>query len=290
MSQYLQIVRHHLRLDNREEQEIIREIETHVEDSCQEIQESGLSEKEALDKCLKLLGSARTVAAQIYEVHNQGNWRHAFLSSLPHLFLAAMFMFQWFNGLIWLLIILGLIVGAAVYGWAHGKPAWLFPWLGYSLLPAAGIGLSFLYLPPAWSWVTLALYIPLVLWLFSFIAIKFLRRDWVYSSLMLLPLPTFIGWFLASNTPHPTGLRLEFLYDNAPWPGISFLVMAFTVTLFVRLKHRWMRVTVLCICGLTTITMIILASSALGVSAFCGLVILALSFLLVPAFIEHKVR
>jgi hypothetical protein len=290
LSQYLQTVRQNLRLDPREEREILREIEAHVEDKCQEMRNTGLSEEEALDKCLRLLGNARIIARQIYEAHNQTTWRHALLAALPHLFLALLFTLNWFVGVNWLLIILGVVVGIAVYGWYHGKPAWLFPWLGYSLLPVVAIGLSLLYLPTGWSWVTLVLYIPLVLWLSSLIAMKFIRRDWLYSTLMLLPVPTFVGWFLASNTPRLTDFRLGFLYENAPWPGLTFLVLAVSVTLFIRLKHRWMRVVALSICGLTTSTVVILASNRLGLAAFCGLTVLMLSFLLVPAFVEHRVR
>ena len=84
----------------------------------------------------------------------------------------------------------------AVYGWWRGKPAWLFPWLGYSLLPVAVAGLLLLYLPKGWSWLAILLYIPLALWLIYSITVQTIRRDWLYSALMLLPVSVMSGWFL----------------------------------------------------------------------------------------------
>ncbi len=290
LSQYLRTVRENLRLNPKEESEILREIESHVEDGCEEIRSKGFSEKEALEKCLQLLGNAKTVATRIYETHNQGTWRHALLASLPHLVLALLFTLNWFAGINWLIITLGGVVVVSIYGLMHGRSTWLFPWLGYSLLPVVAIGLAFLYLPTAWAWVTLALYIPIVLWLLSFIAIKFLRRDWVYSALMLLPVPTIVGWFLASNSPHPTGLKWGFLYENAPWTGLTFLLLGLSVALFIRLKQRWLRVTALIISGLTTSVVITLASKQLGLAAFFGLTLLLLVFHLIPAVVERRVK
>ena len=47
LSHYLDIVRSYLRLDLSSEQEVIRELETHIEDRLQELKEAGLSEEEA---------------------------------------------------------------------------------------------------------------------------------------------------------------------------------------------------------------------------------------------------
>jgi hypothetical protein len=290
-SDYLKTIRQNLRLGSTEEKEIIQELETHVEDRYQEMQNIGLSEEESLEKCLRLLGSARMVASQIYGVHSQGTWRQALLAAMPHLFFALLFTLDWLVGITWLPVMLAVVVGIVFYGWYHGKPTWLFPWLGYSLLPVVAAGVSLLYLPRGWSWVTLILYVPLVLWLSCFIAIKFIRRDWLYSTLMLLPVPTFLGWFLASEqgTKFPD-FRLGFLYEFAPWTGLTFLVLAISVTLFIRLKNRWLRMVALSLSGLVTLTVMTLASNRLNLVAFFGLAVLLLSFILVPAYVEHRVR
>ena len=60
-----------------------------MEDSCQELQNAGLSEEQALEKCLPQLGSQKTIAGQMYEAYNQGTWRQAALAALPHLIFAS---------------------------------------------------------------------------------------------------------------------------------------------------------------------------------------------------------
>ena len=58
LSHYLDVVRYNLRIDQDAEKEIMNELETHIEDELQELQDAGLSEAEAADTCLRLLGSA----------------------------------------------------------------------------------------------------------------------------------------------------------------------------------------------------------------------------------------
>lgn len=87
LNRYLQNIKENLRLDPNSEKEIIRELEAHVEDRCQEMQKNGLTAEEALERCLRLLGPARHIARQIYETHSQGTWRQALLAwPAPSLF------------------------------------------------------------------------------------------------------------------------------------------------------------------------------------------------------------
>ena len=253
---------------------------------------AGLSDEEATKRCVGLLGSAKLVARQIYEAHSQGTWRQALLASIPHLFFASLFTLKWLVGIGWLPVMLGLVIGIVLYGWCHGKPTWLFPWLGYSLLPVVVAGLLLLYLPTGWSWLTILLYVPLVLWLLCYVTIKNVNRDWLYSALMLLPVPTVIGWFLAvkQGGKYSSGFSLEHLYDFAPWIGLSFLVLGVTVAAFIRLRQRWLKILALVASGLLTLTMVTFASSKLGLFAFIILILLMLSFLLVPALLEHRIR
>ena len=68
LSHYLDAVRDSLRLDFLSEKEVINELQTHIEDEFQELREAGLSEEEAANTCVTLLGSAKLVARQIYAV------------------------------------------------------------------------------------------------------------------------------------------------------------------------------------------------------------------------------
>ena len=292
LSHYLDSVRDNLRLDHSSETEVLSELETHIEDRLQELKEAGLSEEEAAKTCMNFLGSAKSVARQIYEAHSQGTWRQALLASMPHLLFALLFALNWWQGVGWLLVMLVLVLSMVVYGWWHGKPAWLFPWLGYSLLPVVTAGLLLLYLPEGWSWLAILLYIPLALWPLYSITVQTIKRDWLYSSLMLLPLPTVIGWFLAVESVDDfSGYWLERLHHSAPWIGLSFLAFAVAVVMFIRLRQRWLKVAVLLIAGLLTLTLVACyAWGQLGLPALLVLILVMVNLFLIPALADRKIR
>lgn len=292
LNHYLDSVRDNLRLDLSSEREVTSELETHIEDRLQELRQAGLSEEEAANTCVKLLGSAKLVARQIYEAHSQGTWRQALLASMPHLLFGLLFALNWWQGIGWLLVMLVLVLSMAVYGWWHGKPAWLFSWLGYSLLPVVVAGLLLLYLPKGWSWVAILLYIPLALWLLYRITVQTIKRDWLYSSLMLFPVPIILGWFLAVQLEGRfPEFSVERLHDLAPWIGLSFLALAISAATFIRLRQRWLKVAVLFISGLLTLIMAACyAEGRLGLSTFLVLILVLLSLFLTPALLERRIR
>jgi len=292
LSHYLDSVRDNLRLDLSSEREVTSELETHIEDRLQELRQAGLSEEEAANTCVKLLGSAKLVARQIYEAHSQGTWRQALLASMPHLLFGLLFALNWWQGIGWLLVMLVLVLSVAVYGWWHGKPAWLFSWLGCSLLPVVVAGLLLLYLPKGWSWVAILLYIPLALWLLYRVTVQTIKRDWLYSSLMLFPVPIILGWFLAVQLEGRfPEFSVERLHDLAPWIGLSFLALAISAAIFIRLRQRWLKVAVLFISGLLTLIMAACyAEGRLGLSTFLVLILVLLSLFLTPALLERKIR
>lgn len=290
LNRYLSEVRENLRLDASSESEILSELETHAEERFQEMRETGMSDEEAARECVGLLGSARLVARQIYEAHTQGTWRQALLAALPHCFFAGLFLLRWWD-IGWIPVILGLVAGLAVYGWGHGKPTWLFPWLGYSLMPVVIAGLLLLYLPTGWAWATILLYVPLILWLLCYITIKAINRDWLYVALMLLPAPSLAGWFLAARL----GDRLlrfspAIMNEFAPWIALSFLVLAVTATAFIRLRRRGLRVAVMGISGTITLLLVVLSGHCLGLPAFLALFSILLLSLIVPAALERRIR
>lgn len=292
LSQYLDSIRDNLRLDVACERDVLSELETHIEDKLEEMRQAGLSEEEAANACVNLLGSAKLVARQIYEAHSQGTWRQALLASLPHLLFGLLFALNWWPGLGWVAITLGLIIGTAIYGWWHGRPVWLFTWLGYSLLPVIVAGLLLLYLPRGWSWLAICLYVPLALWLVVSVTIRTIRRDWLYTALMLLPTPVIIGWFWA------VGRRGELLQVNpeqiqqlAPWVGLTFATLAIAAAAFIRLRQRWLRVASLFTAGLVSLAIVArYAQQRLSLSAFLVVLLVMLGLLLAPALVERRVR
>jgi len=292
LNNYLDSVKENLRLERSLESEVIQELETHIEDEFQELKEDGLSEEEAANTCLTLLGSAKLLARQIYEAHSQGSWTQALMAAMPHVLFGLLFFVNWWRGIGWLLGLLVLVLSMAVYGWWRGKPAWLFPWLGYSLLPVVAAGLLLLYLPHGWSWVAIVIYLPLALWLLYSITVKTIRRDWLYTSLMLLPVPAIIGWFMAVEPINKLpGYWLQSIEDFAPWIGLTFLAFALTVATFIRLRKRWLRVSVLVVSGLLTLTMITYYTEGrLSLPALLVLVVVMLLLLLSPALVERTLK
>jgi hypothetical protein len=292
LTNYLEMVRENLKLDRSTEREVIQELETHIEDELQEMKDAGLSDEEAADACLTLMGSAKTLARQICESHSQGSWPQALFAAMPHLLFGLLFALNWWQGIVGLLAMLVAVLGVVVYGWWRGKPSWLFPWLGYSLMPVVFAGLLLLYLPQGWSWLAILIYIPMALWLVCAFTLKKVKRDWLYSSLMLLPLPIIIGWFLAVEpVDRSPAYWLQHLRDFAPWIGLTFLSLGVSVTTFIRLRKRWLRISVLLFTGLITLTMIAYYTDGrLSVPAFLALVMVMLILLLSPALVERTLK
>jgi hypothetical protein len=292
VDEYLHSVKDNLRLETPDETEIISELATHIEDEIRELKNDGLRDEEAVSTCIRLLGSAKSVAHQIYEAHSQGTWRQALMTSMPHLLFGLLFTLNWWRGIGAVLILLIVIMSTAVYGWWHRKSTWLFPWIGYSLLPVIVAGLSLLYLPPSLAWIAFIVYIPLALWLILRVVTQTMKKDWLYLSLMLLPMPVIIGWFVATQWLGNFDIDTETrLYYYGPWIGISFLALAFGVISFVRIRRRWLKVAVLFMTGVITLGLI--SSYAGGHIEFVALLLLILllvSIFLIPALLENGVR
>jgi hypothetical protein len=291
LSRYLDTVRANLRIGLSDEREVIDELETHIEDRLQELREAGLSEEEAANRCVVLLGSAKLLARQIYEAHSQYTWRQTLLASMPHLLFGLLFALNLWQSIGWLLVALVLIISTVAYSRCRSKPTWLFSWLGYSLLPVVIAGLFLIFLPKGWSWLAILVYIPLALWLVYSVYVQTVKRDWLYSSLMLLPMPIIIGWLLVME---PTGkfpeYNVERINDFAPWIGLSFLALALAVAMFMRLRRRWLKVAVLFTSGLITLAMVAYyADGKLGLVTFLVLICLMLGLFVTPALLERKV-
>jgi hypothetical protein len=292
LAQYLESIRSIAKLENSDETGVMSELEAHIEDKLQELTESGLTEEEAVRTCLGQMGSTKLVARQIYETYSQGTWKQVLLASMPHLIFGLLFVLNWWQYPGWLSIVLVLILATTVYGWSHGKPTWIFSWLGYSLIPVLTVGLTLLYIPKGWSLLLLPVYFPLALWWLFRIIIQTTRRDWLFSSLMLLPLPIIIGWFLAVS---PSGKITEYSLQRvcyfAPWIGLSFIALGLTIAAFIRLRQRWLRVSLLATSGLMTLTLVVYyTTERLNTLTFLGLILVMWGVLLVPALLERYLR
>jgi hypothetical protein len=294
-SNYIDSLKDHLRLDTTTENNVVREIHTHIEDKKRELIESGLSERQATAAATRLMGSPEIVARQIYEVYSQGSWLQAIFAALPHLLIAAFFALHWWQNTLWLLGILIAVVGTVFYGWFHGKPAWLFPWLGYCLLPVIAVGILLIYLPGGWAWLAASAYVPLALIIVFSVTKKITRKDWVFASLMLLPIPIMLGWILVLwflALEHENGfLSYEQLYEFAPLIALSFAVLALTVAAFIRVRQRWLKVGVLLTLEIfVLVIMALTGKSSINMGGWLSLVLLAVILVLGPALLERHRR
>jgi hypothetical protein len=290
--QYLESIKYRSRLSPPDAKGIMSELEAHLEDRLQELTESGLTEDEAMKTCLGQMGGIGLVARRIYEAYSQGNWTQVLLASMPHLLFGLLFVLNWWHYAGWLTVVLLLTLATTVYGWWHGKPAWVFSWLGYTLLPVLMLGILLLYLPRAWSLLTLLVYFPLALWWLFRLIIQTTKRDWLFSTIMLLPLPIIIGWFLAVSTEGKfTETSLQRLNSFAPWIGLSFIALALTIAVFTRLRQRSLRIGLLAASGLLTLTLVVnYTAGRFNTLTFLGLVLVMWGVLLVPPLLERYVR
>jgi hypothetical protein len=287
---YLDNIRARLRVDPSSKKEIIKEIYTHLEDKIEELCHRGLSEEEAIRHALQSFGPPQSVARSIYQVYSQGTWGQAFLAALPHLLFAFLFLFQLWRSPGYLLFFFSFTLAVVIFGWWHGKPAWLFPWLGYSLIPLIGFIIFLLSLPP-WSYLALAACILLCWRLFYAMLIQAVKRDWLYGTLMLLPYPLIAGWFLALKfkglLTDPSHLQLG---EIALWIALSFVILGLTAIAFIRLGQNRTKVSALFTPELLILMLVALnADNFFGFLSFILLIFLALGFLLSPALLGKRV-
>jgi hypothetical protein len=290
ISIYLASIAANLRLEPSTREGLLRELETHIEDRVEEFKKEGLSEDEAAAESLKVLGPAGQVTREMNEAYSQGSWSQTLMASLPHALFGLAFILNWFSSA-WLLLLLLFVVGVAILGWVHGRPNWIFPWLGYTLVPVVVAGVSLLYLPRGWSWVAFFIYVPLTLRLFYIITLQTIRKDWLYSSLMFFHAPIIIGWSLVVWHHELPGFNMELLQGLAPWIGLSFLGLATTVAAFIRLRQRWLKIATLFVAGGLTLALVIYnASDMLSTPAFILIITLMFGLFLLPVLVERRLK
>jgi len=262
VSHYLNRFKACLQIDQTIRDGVAEELYTHLQDKSRELEENGLSREEASKIAVQSLGSPELIAEQIYETHAQGSWKEALFSALPHFLVALLFTSYYWQNIVYVSIILALTVGIAIYGWRRGKPIWLFPWLGYYLMPVVITGILLLSLPHGWGWIAALIYIPLALFVFIHIVRQTARRDWLYASLMLAPMLVTFSWFSSLGTGNELLANdwIARLQANALWIVISFIALAGATIAFIRLKPRRYKILSLLIPPLVILFSVTMAS------------------------------
>jgi hypothetical protein len=290
ISHYLNRFKASLKIDRTVRDDVAEELYTHLEDRTRELEDNGLSREEATKIAVQSLGSPELIAEQIYEAHAQGSWKEALFSALPHLLVALLFTSYYWQNVVYVSIILALTVAIAIYGWYRGKPVWLFPWLGYYLMPVVVSGILLLSLPQGWGWIAALIYIPLALFVFVYIMRQTARRDWLYASLMVAPMLVTFTWF--SSLGKGNGLLASdwaaSLQANALWIAVSFIALAAATVAFIRLKPRKYKVISLLVPPLAVLLAVMTASRG-NISIWGWLLLLfSLSAFAVPLWMEGR--
>ena len=293
ISYYLNRFKASLQIDRTIRDGVAEELYTHLQDKSRELEKKGLSKEEAARIAVQSLGSPELIAQQIYETHAQGSWKEAFFSALPHFLVALLFASYYWQSVAFLSIILTLTVGIAIYGWHRGKPIWLFPWLGYYLMPVVVPGILLLNLPQGWGWIAALIYIPLALFAFIYIVRQTARRDWLYASLMLAPMPVIFGWFFTIGTGSEflvSDIWIARLQTKAPWIVISFIALAAATIGFIRLKPRRYKIISLFIPPLVILLLVTLASRVNIDFWGCLILLFSLFAFATPIWIQARAR
>jgi hypothetical protein len=153
-------------------------------------------------------------------------------------------------------------------------------------------GLLLVYLPRGWSLIVIPIYLPLAAWWLIHIIVQIVKKDWLFSSVMLLPIPIIVGWFLTiSPDGKLTTATMQHATLLAPWIGLSFLALALTIAAFIRIRQRWLRIVLLVLSGMMTLTLVAhYTNGLLSTPMFVGLMLVMWGIFMVPPLLERRIR
>jgi hypothetical protein len=305
---YLHSLAHRLHLEPGEEQDIILELEGHLEDKAAELEAQGVDRESALRLAVEEMGAPESVASAMYRVHSPGAWRDVLLATIPHFLLAALFALHlWSQYFLVTLILIGIAL-VTWRNWRKGNPSkWSYTWMGYTLAaPILSWLLSLITLGyGGWTLVTtgrlpfnvvlfflLIGYVPFSMWIVFGVVRKVIRRDWLLASLTALPFPfltsfvLFLDWHGGLWSDHAERIQST---DTAR--ACIFLALAVTTAVFFKVGPRMLRIGLLAI---TTAILVIITAGSLPVSlsilAVLMMIVASVVFLLSPAVLDSQLN
>jgi len=224
---------------------------------------------------------------------------------VPHLILASLFASHlWHNPIVALVAFIS-IVFVTLFGWWHGKPNWLYSWVGYSLSPLLIAGyasvstikqaVTFPFgggpLPSVWAILAVCALFAFSLFIIIKTTNRVIKRDWILASMMLVPLPIIGSWLF--NIEGVDGLFQGTTVALHQWDmpmASAFAMLGVTSLVFIRLRKRVFKVSAVTIVGSIALAMVgHNLWGGLGFFGLLGLFLLMLLFLFTPALIESKV-
>jgi len=302
LRKYLASVSMHSRLDPAARDDLVRELNSHLEEEIEELCEAGHTGADAVDMATRRFGNAREIGREMYEVYSAGTWRQAWLSALPHLLVAGAFAFHLWRMSFWVIFLIGFAVaGVTAVGWLLRRPPWYYSWLGYCILLLLALAfllvvmgarsVSFLAAGSSGLWVAIVVYIGLALCVLGLAVLRAVQRDWLFASLMLLPFPVFLVWLVALE--RDVGLTA---YAGAGFEGrdtavaLTFLLLGAVGALFVRARQRGYKAAALGLGTLLTLAIVWRSTQAGFSPVVCfGLAVFVSGLLMGPFFVQQTI-
>ncbi len=307
LQSYLQTLTRKLKLDPGTNKEIALELQGHLEEKIEELEEEGLTYSEALSRALRDLGHPDLIARDMYSVHSRGSWRDILLAALPHLLLASLFALHLWTRYLLVAVVLIAVTFVTLRGWKSGRPKWTYTWLGYSLaapalswlmaLTALGYG--------AWRYFTtgdlplsvpiymlIIAYIPFSLWIMANVVVRVVRQDWLLASLTALPFPFLTSWMFFLNWQGGLwGAGSAETRTTDTDRALVFLALAVTTGVFLKMGQRVLKIALLTISTalLAVFTMVAIPLS-IGLFSMILITLASVAFLLSPAILQSRLH
>ncbi len=118
----------------------------------------------------------------------------------------------------------------------------------------------------------------------------FLKRDWLFVSLTLLPVPIVLGWIFTLSLSNRF-LNVDHIYGTASWMALSFGILALTAAIFVRVRKRWQKTLVLITPEILVLSVLALYSGEyISFWGWLFICILAIGLILGPAVLERTLK
>jgi len=301
LKRYLATVSRYSKLDSAPDGEVTRELQTHFEDEIEELCDAGYSGTEAVKEATRRFGHPREIGREIYEAYSKGTWSQVLLSVMPHILIALTFALHLWRANVWLLLLSIVVASMTIYAWRRGTPVWIYSWLGYCFIVILAVefllifGLSrvaALHIPVAGSlWIVIPVFAAVAVLLLGFIMIQVTRRDWLYSSLTLLPLPLILVWLVALGYDVGYAHYARQAFENSDSKvAITFLSLAVITAAFIRLRPRYLKIGVLSL-GILLIQALVwrFVEREISPAACLILAIFFMCLLVSPVILHHRV-
>jgi hypothetical protein len=264
---YLEEVRSHLHLDPITERKILGEFYSHLKEKTKDLQHEGISPEHSVRGAIESFGHPRILARFMYEAYSKGSWTEALITIVPHFWAAALFFTHLWRHPVIAPAVFGSIIFITLLGWWHGKPNWVYSWVGYSLFPfLVGAFSSRQILIPSvtsiltgqgslWNWISLMLvmsFYGLALLIAASATLGAARRDWILASVVIVPQPVLGLWlFSIERAGGFFTMSGSVLHQWDAVMGTVFTFLGIALVVFMRLRQRLLKAGALITIGIT---------------------------------------